>query len=100
MVDQSPIRPAESSSVSAATVTQATVVDTHVSTMIPVLYDIRTCLLQIEAMGEGVQERWFSFQFTWGGKPFELEIAESDRSVGCDIARQNHGPDIFLEYLT
>ncbi|EIN07108.1 HAD subfamily IIID h [Punctularia strigosozonata HHB-11173 SS5] len=32
-----------------------------------------------EVADNGVQERWFTFQFTWAGKPFELEIAESDR---------------------
>lgn len=31
-------------------------------------------------------ERWITLQFTWSGKPFSLEVAESDRCVpGGDI---------------
>ena len=31
-------------------------------------------------------ERWITLQFTWSGKPFSLEVAESDRCVpGADI---------------
>lgn len=34
-------------------------------------------------------ERWITLQFTWSGKPFSLEVAESDRYVPGGFIRLN-----------
>lgn len=43
---------------------------------------------------DGKPERWIHLFFTWSGKPFELDIAESDRCVTA-----NYYPDLCLTLL-
>jgi hypothetical protein len=48
-----------------------------------------TRVLQVDASIPGedheVEEKWVHLLFTWGGKPFTIDIAESDRYISGTV---------------
>ncbi len=70
----------EHGDVASTTTVTAEVSETVVKAMILLFRVLRSCL-QVDPAVPGQDENWTHLQFTWSGKPFTLDIAESDRFV-------------------